>query len=113
MRALLKEKHQNDYVYPTAVLCVDDVIGEDIIKRSEHILRHDGYIVIKVQNFKSGKVDDSVHEMYDNMDMQSIRNADIVVGVTTSRDGILEQSIEDALKYAKENYVMTNILHFV
>ena len=113
MRALTKEKHQNDYIYPTAVLCVDSAIDKDIIERSEHILKHNGYIVVKVQNFKNGTGNEATRDMYDNMDMQSIRNADIVVGVSTNSNGQMEDSIKEALKYAKECYVMTDTLHFV
>lgn len=113
MNALKREKYQNSYVYPTAVLCVDTALGDDIIKRAEHILKHDGYIVIKVVNFKHSTANENISDMYNSMDMQSIRNADVVIGVTISNDNKFEDSIAEALQYAKDNYVTTDTMHFV
>ena len=112
LKNLLK-KNNDEYRYPTAALCLDSGLGKDIIQRSEHILKHAGYIVIKVINFKRNAGNDETSRMYDEMDMQVIRDADVVYGVYAEDTRTIEQSIQDALDYARENKKHVDMLHFV
>ena len=109
----LLKKNKEEYIYPTAALCVDSGLGENMIRRCEHILKHGGYVVIKVINFKRNAGNDETSRMYDEMDMQVIRNADVVYGVYTEDVNAVEQSIQDALDYARENKKHVEMLHFV
>ena len=111
---LLKQSNQQEYNFPIAALCVNSEIEPDIVKRSERILRHDGYIVVKVINFTNKPDDNDLDIMYSNMNKQIIENADLVVGISIDNNSVaVPTDINLALKYAKQLHINTNILHFV
>lgn len=111
MRKLLGLVNGQDYKFPTAALCVDSQLSDDIVKRAERILRNNGYIVVKVINFTDA-VDGNIDTMYLNMNRQIIEDADKVAGICID-DKATPESITAAIKYAKQKFVDTDFISFV
>ena len=112
MRKLQRLVTGQDYKFPTAALCIDSQLSDDIVKRAERILRHNGYIVIRVVDFYEADENSAEEYMYYNMNKQIIENADRVFGICTKNEDTPE-SITAAIKYAKQKFADTDFISFV
>ena len=111
MRQLQRLATGRDYKFPIAALCIDSQLSDGIVKRAERILRHNGYIVIRVVDFCE-EHENSIEYMYYNMNKQIIENADRVFGICDKKEDTPE-SITAAIKYAKQKFVDTDFINFV
>ena len=111
MRKLQRLATGRDYKFPIAALCIDSQLSDDIVKRAERILRHNGYIVVRVADFCE-EHENSMEYMCYNMNKQIIENADRVFGICVEKEDTPE-SITAAIKYAKQKFIDTDFINFV
>lgn len=105
----------NGYTYPTAALCIDSCISGDVVKRAEDLVRSEGYIVTKVIDFSNAcNEEDAYTVMYNEMNIQIISNADLVFGISITKDGEFStpKSVSVALVHAKSIGKPVEVLAF-